>query len=224
MAAVLAAFCAAVFAGCSVKFGTNPQVSPETVVAKPTRMSFTGELEITFKEFNSEYLFYLNSYGITEDPSNADMCRELRETIINNIIYDKVLLLKAKEYGCDELTDKEKEEVQSDFEEEIQLQIKDLGVAVVRCVHGFQRRILIQHMAAGFHPVILHRNGLHPDPAVAHGGGQLHLRIGSDLAGNGFPFACLDIQPAFKEVDGTEGPHPRLIPIHRRQVIGLAIL
>ncbi|MCH5204064.1 MAG: hypothetical protein J1F03_04900 [Oscillospiraceae bacterium] len=127
MAAVLAAFCAAAFAGCSVKFGTNPQVSPETVVAKPTRMSFTGELEITFKEFNSEYLFYLNSYGITEDPSNADMCRELRDTIINNIIYDKVLLLKAKEYGCDELTEKEKEEVQSDFEEDIQLQIKDLG-------------------------------------------------------------------------------------------------
>ena len=127
LSAVCALTFAAVLAGCSVEFGTNEEVSPETVVAKPTRLCFTGELDITYEEFNKEYLFYLNSYGLIDDDSNADMCRELRNNIINNQIYDKVMLLKAKEYGCDVLTDEEKKAVQEEFESEIELQIKDLG-------------------------------------------------------------------------------------------------
>lgn len=125
--AVCASFCAAALAGCSVKFGTNPTVSDDTVVAKPTRMCFTGELDITFEEFNKEYLYYLYSYSLTDDASNAEMCRELRDTVINTQIYDKVMLLKAKEYGCDVLTDEEKKEVREEYEKEIQSQIKSLG-------------------------------------------------------------------------------------------------
>lgn len=125
--AICAAVCTAVLAGCSVNFGKNAEVDPETVIAKPTRLCFTGELDITFEEFNKEYLFYLNSYGLEENDSNADTCREMRDSIINNQIYDKVMLLKAKEYGLDVLTDKEKEEVQSDFEAEINSEILSLG-------------------------------------------------------------------------------------------------
>ncbi|MCH5208167.1 MAG: hypothetical protein J1F04_04735 [Oscillospiraceae bacterium] len=127
LSAVCALTFAAVLAGCSVDFGTNAEVSPETVVAKPTRFCFTGELDITYEEFSKEYMFYLKSYGITEEPSTEEMCKELRNNIINNQIYDKVMLLKAKEYGCDVLTDKEKQEIQEEFEAEIELQIKDLG-------------------------------------------------------------------------------------------------
>ena len=136
LSAVFALAFAAVLAGCSVDFGTNEntgsetkEVTPETVVAKPTRFCFTGELDITYEEFSKEYLFYLNSYGITEEPSTAEMCKELRDNIINNQIYDKVMLLKAKEYGCDVFTDEEREDIQKEFESEIELQIKDLGEA-----------------------------------------------------------------------------------------------
>lgn len=127
LAPVGSLICAAVLAGCSVNFGTNPQVNPEDVIAKPTRICFTGELDITFAEFNKEYMFYLNSYGLEDNEENASVCRNYRDSIINNMIYERVLLLKAKEYGCDVLTDEEKQSVQKEFEEEIEAQILSFG-------------------------------------------------------------------------------------------------
>lgn len=127
LSAACAAICAAVMAGCSVNFGTNPTVDPKHIVAKPTRICFTDELNITFEEFNKEYLFYLNSSGIEEDSENSTKCESLRDSIINNIIYNKVMLLKAKEFGCDVLTDEEKNEVQKEYENEINSQIKTFG-------------------------------------------------------------------------------------------------
>lgn len=125
--AVCAAFCAAALAGCSVKFGTNATVDPKLVVAKPTRLCFTDELNITFEEFNKEYLFYLNSSGIEENSSNSEQCESLRDSIINNLIYDKVMLLKAKEYGCDKLTEEETKEIKEEFDNQIKEQIKTFG-------------------------------------------------------------------------------------------------
>lgn len=119
--------CAAILSGCELKLGTNPKVDPKLVVAKPTRLCFTGELDITFEEFNKEYLFYLNANGMDEETSDAETCRMLRESIINNQIYEKIMMLKAKEFGCDTLTDEEAQEVQKEFESEIEDQITSLG-------------------------------------------------------------------------------------------------
>ena len=43
------------------------------------------------------------------------------------MIYDKVMLLKAKEFGCDVLTDEEKDEVKKEFDNEISNQIALYG-------------------------------------------------------------------------------------------------
>lgn len=124
----IAAFAITATAGCSAEFGTNPKVDPKQVVAKPTRLCFTGELDVTYEEFSKEYLFYLNANGISEDDSsNSETCESLRESIINNEIYDKVMLLKAKELGCDVLTDEETKQVDDEFNSEIENEIATFG-------------------------------------------------------------------------------------------------
>lgn len=125
--AVCSGICALIMSGCSIKFGTNPKTDPKHIVAKPTRLCFTGELDITYEEFNKEYMFYLKSSGITEDSSNAELCKSIRETVIENQIYSKVLLLKAKELGCDVLTEEEEKTTREEFDAAVQNQIKALG-------------------------------------------------------------------------------------------------
>ena len=124
---ICAAICATALSGCNVKFGTNPTTDPKLVVAKPTRLCFTDELNITFNDFNKQYLFYLNSSGVEENSSNSEKCEQLRDTIIHNIIYDKVMMLKAKEFGCDVLTEEEEKEVKEEFDNEIKSQIEMFG-------------------------------------------------------------------------------------------------
>ncbi len=119
--------CAAILSGCEVKFGTNPKVDPKQVVAKPTRLCFTGELDVTFEEFNKQYLFYLYANDLDEETEDADLCKELRESIINNIIYDKIMVLKAKEFGCYTLTEEEAKEVQEEYDNEIETEITTFG-------------------------------------------------------------------------------------------------
>lgn len=115
-------------AGCAMEFGTNPKVDPKQVVAKPTRLCFTGELDVTYEEFSKEYLFYLNANGISEDDSsNAETCQSLREAIINNEIYDKVMLLKAKEVGCDVLTEEDTKNIDEEYNSEIENEIATFG-------------------------------------------------------------------------------------------------
>lgn len=119
--------CAAILSGCELKFGTNPKVDPKTVVAKPTRLCFTGELDVSYEDFSKEYLFYMNANDMDEETSDAELCRQLRDSIITNIIYDKIMLLKAKEFGRDTLTDEETKAVQDEYDNEIENQIATFG-------------------------------------------------------------------------------------------------
>lgn len=59
------------------------------------------DFNITFGDFYSEYLYYLLSYGIEDDMSDAyrDACRGFREEIVNYLQFERIFLRVAEERG-----------------------------------------------------------------------------------------------------------------------------
>ncbi len=114
-----AALAAVTLCGCSVKFGTNPK--DKDIVAKPTKENYPAEMEISYKDFAKQYAYMLDSYGIEDDEeeSVAEECKNLRQSIINNMITERIFLQKAKEMGLDTLTEEELAAVQKTLDEQI---------------------------------------------------------------------------------------------------------
>ncbi len=128
----LAAFAAAAVmavgtCGCSVEFGTNPKISDDTVVAYPTG-DFAGDksLEIDYLSFKKEYAYWMRSNNIADDSDEAHSaaCEERRAYIINYLINEKVIEVKAKELGLDILTDDELAAVMEEYDAHIEEQIE----------------------------------------------------------------------------------------------------
>ena len=121
--------------GCSVKFGTNPKddssnsVDLNKIIAKATVGDNLDDLSVTYGEFEREYLYYLKSGRIDDDTaaSVADTCKQRRETIINNIIIEKVVLKKAHEMNVDTITEDEQKELDEQFEANYKQQIRSIG-------------------------------------------------------------------------------------------------
>ncbi len=124
LAAVL--LVAGLFAGCKVRFGTTPQDGD--IVAKPSSNS-SEDLEITYKEFDQQYRYFLSQYGIKDDtdPQYADTCREQRQNIIDSLILNKVYLKKAAELNVAELTEEETAQVREDIDRRFEEQAKYYG-------------------------------------------------------------------------------------------------
>ena len=95
---------------------------------------------------------------------------------------------------------------------------------VIRAVHRLQAGHLVQHGGLGLPPVVVHQFAGNTKPDSVMECADLCLRIHRQLFGNGFPFPRLDIQLPFKNQGGAEGPHAGLVPLHRRQIIGLGLL
>lgn len=116
--------------GCSVEFGTNPEVQKEKInkeiIAKPTQGEFIDEMAITYGDFNKQYTYILNLYNI-EDDTDADVaeaCTAQRQYIIDNLITNRIILRKAKEFGVAELTEEELAEAQKTTDAQIEQQIE----------------------------------------------------------------------------------------------------
>lgn len=115
---------ALVIGGCSVKVGTNTEIKDDKVVAESTAEN-TEKIEITYLDFKKEYLYYLKGQGITDDSeeSVAARCKTQRETIINYLINEKVILEKAKELGLDKLSTEEMDAVEEEYDRMVLRQI-----------------------------------------------------------------------------------------------------
>lgn len=118
--------------GCSVKFGTNPKadkIDSDKIIAAATVGENIDDMSITYEEFEREYLYYLKSSRIEDDTaaSVADTCKQRRETIINNLITERVILKKAREMNVDTITEEEQKQLDEQFEKEYEQQVKYLG-------------------------------------------------------------------------------------------------
>lgn len=104
--------------GCTMKFGTTPKDSD--IVAKP-KNGGSPEMEISYGEFRSQYLFFLKQNEIEDDTSaeHAAACKTQRANIIDNMICNKIYLKKAKEIGVSELSEDEKKTIEETFDEQI---------------------------------------------------------------------------------------------------------
>lgn len=122
--AAAAVLTALTIGGCSVKVGTNAEIKEDKVVASSTAEN-VDRIEITYLDFKKEYLYYLKGQGITDDSeeSVAARCKSQRETIINYLINERIILDKAKELGVDKLSNEEMDEVEEEYDKMVLRQV-----------------------------------------------------------------------------------------------------
>lgn len=101
----------------SASFAAWDQIDRNLIVASVPDAENPDEFNITFGDFYSEYLYYLLSYGIEDDMSDAyrEACRSFREEIINYLQFEHIFLKIAEEkgVGVSSLTESELSEIQA---------------------------------------------------------------------------------------------------------------
>lgn len=76
---------------------------------------------VTFKEFFGEYSFTLSNYGFDEtNPVFEPYCEQIRQTVIDMLTNERIILKKAKEMGLDTLTEDEMKEVEKAYLENVE--------------------------------------------------------------------------------------------------------
>lgn len=120
---------AGVMSGCSVKVNTRKEPKLDAVVAHPTIGENTEEMNVTYEMFRKEYKFFLMSSGVEDDTeeSVAVYCTAQRQSIINYLINEQLIIRKAKEMGLYDLTEEEQKEVDDNVAETINKQIDYYG-------------------------------------------------------------------------------------------------
>lgn len=99
-------------------------------------------------------------------------------------------------------------------------EIIDGGIAVrPRRVHFAKRRVVIQHALLRFGAVIENERSGNADPFVVFHGAEFHLGVRGDLLCYALAFTRLDIQFAFKQMDGAERPHARLVSFDGGKIV-----
>ena len=99
-------------------------------------------------------------------------------------------------------------------------EIIDGGIAVrPRRVHGAKRRVVAEHALLRFGAVIEDERSCNADPFVALHGAEFHLGVRGDLLCYALAFTRLDIQFAFKHMDGAERPHARLVSFDGGKIV-----
>ena len=133
-----AAAAAVLLSGCSISVGTNRDtrissiqgVKDDEVVATPLGTgSGESDMDISYLDFKKEYLYYLDSYGITDDTdeSTASTCTEQRATIINYLINEKIILDQADKMGIGTLSEEETAALNEEFDALVDEQIAYFG-------------------------------------------------------------------------------------------------
>ena len=120
LAAAAAAFAIALTCGCSVR--------PSSDAAWPTgKVSDKSALTVSYDAFSKEYKYWLLVNQIADDAADEvkDKCRSQRESIINYLVNEKIVLEKAKEYGVDQFTEEELDSIESDYNTYIESSIEN---------------------------------------------------------------------------------------------------
>ena len=102
IAAGAAAIMMALVCGCSVRSSSD--------AAWPTgKVSDKKALTVSYDAFSREYKYWLLVNQIPDDTADEvkDKCRSQRESIINYLVNEKIVLEQAKNYGVDQFTDEE---------------------------------------------------------------------------------------------------------------------
>ena len=100
IAAGAAAIMMALVCGCSVRSSSD--------AAWPTgKVSDKKALTVSYDAFSKEYKYWLLVNQIPDDTADEvkDKCRSQRESIINYLVNEKIVLEQAKNYGVDQFTD-----------------------------------------------------------------------------------------------------------------------
>lgn len=105
--------------------GKTPPKDPGYIVAEP-QGDFGDEMKITYGDFDREYKFALNGAEIEDDTeeSVAEQCKTQRETIINYLVNERIILKKAGELGVKTLTEEEMNSAEEQFNAEVEEQVK----------------------------------------------------------------------------------------------------
>lgn len=130
-------------AGCSIKTGTSRfdsiitsmNVSDDTIVASPKGEGIENadKLAISYETFKKDYLYqlkyYASAYGVTSDTDESykNKFDDIRSTTINYMIEEAIILEKAKEYGADQFTQEELDQLEADYQENLQVQFESFG-------------------------------------------------------------------------------------------------
>lgn len=139
------AACAVVvsLAGCSIKTGTSRfdsmiksmNISDDTIIASPKGEGIENadKLAISYSDFKKEYLYqlkyYASTYGIESDTEEGykESFDEIRASTINYMIEEAIILEKAKEYGADQFTQEELDQLEADYQAHLQTQYESFG-------------------------------------------------------------------------------------------------
>lgn len=143
LSAAAACVVAMSLAGCSVKTGTSRfdsiitsiNLSDDTILASPKGEGIENpdSLAITYEQFKKEYLYNLKyysvSYGVESDTEGtyADTFTDLRSSILSYLIEEAIILDKASEYGADQFTQEELDELEAEYQELLQQQYQGFG-------------------------------------------------------------------------------------------------
>ena len=119
IAAGAAAIMMALVCGCSVRSSSD--------AAWPTgKVSDKKALTVSYDAFSKEYKYWLLVNQIPDDTADEvkDKCRAQRESIINYLVNEKIVLEQAKNYGVDQFTDEELDSIESDYNSYIESSIE----------------------------------------------------------------------------------------------------
>ncbi len=130
-------------AGCSIKTGTSRfdsiitsmDISDDTILASPKGEGIENadELAISYSTFKKEYLYqlkyYSSAYGISSDTEEGykESFDDIRASTINYMIEEAIILEKAKEYGADQFTQEELDQLEADYQSNLQVQYEAFG-------------------------------------------------------------------------------------------------
>ena len=104
IAAVIAAAAITFTCGCSVRS------SSDAAWATGSGIEGKNELSVSYDSFSREYKYWLLVNQIPDDTAEevADKCSSQRESIINYLINEKIVLDQAKKLGADQFTQEER--------------------------------------------------------------------------------------------------------------------
>lgn len=119
---------AAVIAAAAITFTCGCSVRSSSDAAWVTGSGIEGknELSVSYDSFSREYKYWLLVNQIPDDTAEevADKCSSQRESIINYLINEKIVLDQAKKLGADQFTQEELDEVEAEYNEFIESSIE----------------------------------------------------------------------------------------------------
>jgi len=109
---------AAVLTAAAITLGCGCEVRSSNAAAWPTgSVENKEELTVTVDDFNKEYKYWMLVNQIADDTASetADECEEQRESIINYLINEKIVLDQTEKLGLTTLTDEEQQSIEDDY-------------------------------------------------------------------------------------------------------------